>query len=237
MAKFRITGLTFSKLDVNLDVPDILDIENLRSHGLQPGEKEFPPEEEKLQLDEGIISSIMEMGFSRTRAEHAAFNNKGASLPAAMDWLFARMDDPALDKPLKAPSKSTNTATPSFDEGTIQQLQQMGFSRSRCIRALKESENNIERSIEWLFSHMDEGEDDTPQPQATQETAVINSARGRYKLLGFVTHMGKNTDTGHYVAHIRVGDKWVLYNDLKVTESQDPPSELAYIYFYKREDL
>jgi ubiquitin carboxyl-terminal hydrolase 5/13 len=36
------------------------------------------------------------------------------------------------------------------------------------------------------------------------------------------------------VAHIRHGDKWVIFNDEKVCESQDPPHKMAYIYFYRR---
>lgn len=46
--------------------------------------------------------------------------------------------------------------------------------------------------------------------------------------------MGKNTSAGHYVAHILVDGKWVIYNDSKVAESVDPPRKLAYIYFFKR---
>jgi len=233
MSKFRISGMTFSKLDVNLEVPDILDIEHLRGTGKQPAEKDFPAEEEKIQFDEGIINSIMEMGFTRTRAEHAAFNNKGADASVAMEWLFSRIEDPALDVPLKPPSSSK--ASGGFDEAAINQLQQMGFSRNRCIKALQQSSNNVERSVEWLFSHMEEPDDDVPAPSQAKGPAIHNGP-GRYRLLGFVTHMGKNTDTGHYVAHVRIGDKWVLYNDSKVTESHDPPRELAYIYFYKRED-
>jgi len=236
MAKFRVTGLTFSKLDVSLDVPDHLDINSLRGTGRKSGEKEFPVEEEKIQFNEAIISQLQEMGFSRNRAEHALFNNKGADVSVAMEWLFSRMDDFSLDKPLKAPSAAVKT--PQVDENSINSLMQMGFSRARCVKALQETGNNVERAIEWVFSHMEEPEDIAPSPQPSQapQQPALNNSPGRYKLLGFVTHMGKNTDTGHYVAHIRSGDKWVLFNDMKVSESQDPPRELAYIYFYKRED-
>jgi len=237
MSKFRVTGLTFSKLDVSLDVPDLFDLESLRGSGRKPGEKEFPAEEEKLQFDENIISQLQQMGYSRTRAEHAIYNNKGANVEVIMEWLFAHMDDASIDKPLKVTSSAQTTPKATVDENAIGQLMQMGFARARCIKALQETSNSFERALDWLFSHMEEPEESAPTlaPQNTSQP-VVNNTPGRYKLLGFVTHMGRNTDTGHYVAHIRSGDKWVLYNDMKVTESQDPPRELAYIYFYKRED-
>jgi len=55
-----------------------------------------------------------------------------------------------------------------------------------------------------------------------------------YKLFAFITHMGSSTQSGHYVSHIKVNGKWYIFNDSKVAESQEPPRELAYIYFYER---
>ena len=34
--------------------------------------------------------------------------------------------------------------------------------------------------------------------------------------MGIISHMGRNTDCGHYVAHVKKGDRWVLFNDEKV---------------------
>lgn len=49
-----------------------------------------------------------------------------------------------------------------------------------------------------------------------------------------MSHMGSNTACGHYVCHIKKQGRWVLYNDEKVAESQQPPKELGYLYFYRR---
>lgn len=46
--------------------------------------------------------------------------------------------------------------------------------------------------------------------------------------------MGTSPHSGHYVAHIKHGDKWVIFNDSKVCESQDPPKKMAYVYIYQR---
>jgi ubiquitin carboxyl-terminal hydrolase 5/13 len=56
----------------------------------------------------------------------------------------------------------------------------------------------------------------------------------QYELLGLVSHMGSNTACGHYVCHIKKEGRWVLYNDEKVAESQKPPKDLGYLYFYRR---
>merc|ERR1712173_538131 len=58
-----------------------------------------------------------------------------------------------------------------------------------------------------------------------------------YELVGFVTHVGKNTGGGHYVAHIKKKidgeDQWVIFNDRKVAISKNPPFDLGYMYFYR----
>jgi len=105
------------------------------------------------------------------------------------------------------------------------------------------------------FSHPDDdGSAVASSVVEKEEPTASQSHSGRYKLFAFVTHMGKNTDSGHYVAHIRQlvsqgnvakekseqtvieggrSEKWVIYNDSKVALSQDPPKDMAYIYFYK----
>ena len=51
--------------------------------------------------------------------------------------------------------------------------------------------------------------------------------------LGFVTHLGKNSDHGHYVCHIKKEGEWIYYNDSRVNISQQPPIEKGYVYFFK----
>lgn len=47
-------------------------------------------------------------------------------------------------------------------------------------------------------------------------TLNIDDGEGKYTLMAVVSHMGKSTDHGHYVCHIRKGEDWVLFNDEKV---------------------
>jgi len=48
-----------------------------------------------------------------------------------------------------------------------------------------------------------------------------------------VTHLGKNSDHGHYVCHIKKDGKWIYYNDSRVNISEQPPVEKGYVYFFK----
>ena len=43
----------------------------------------------------------------------------------------------------------------------------------------------------------------------------IDSTPARYELFGLITHLGKSTGSGHYVASI-LKDKWITFNDHKV---------------------
>jgi ubiquitin carboxyl-terminal hydrolase 5/13 len=53
-------------------------------------------------------------------------------------------------------------------------------------------------------------------------------------MVGFASHIGSNTACGHYVAHIKKGGQFVLYNDDKVAVSQHPPLDLGFLYLFKR---
>ena len=63
-----------------------------------------------------------------------------------------------------------------------------------------------------------------------------NDGEGKYQLLAIVSHIGKNTEHGHYVCHIKKNGQWYLFNDEKVAKSKSPPLELGYFYVYARTD-
>jgi hypothetical protein len=39
---------------------------------------------------------------------------------------------------------------------------------------------------------------------------------GKYTLMAVISHLGKSTDHGHYVCHVKKDGQWVLFNDEKV---------------------
>jgi len=108
----------------------------------------------------------------------------------------------------------------------------LGFSKSWTLEALKNTNGDPDRATDWLFSH--EEPVSTSQQKSEIPLNEEKDAPGRYTLFAFITHMGTTPLSGHYVSHIKHDDKWVIFNDSKVCESQEPPSKMAYIYFYRR---
>jgi ubiquitin carboxyl-terminal hydrolase 5/13 len=64
----------------------------------------------------------------------------------------------------------------------------------------------------------------------------LEDGGGEYTMIGTVSHIGKDTGSGHYVAHMKRGDKWVIFNDEKVAYCEAPPLEHAYMYLFARND-
>ena len=44
----------------------------------------------------------------------------------------------------------------------------------------------------------------------------MDDGNGQYELVAVISHIGKNTDHGHYVCHVKKDNQWVLFNDDKV---------------------
>jgi len=262
LGRFTFSGGQLKKLDVFLDVPDELDLEEYRGKGAQPGESLMPPRAKSsggsggggggqpaLKPDPTIIQGMLEFGIPQVRAERAWFNTRAqGTVEAAIEWLFSNSDDPTLDTPLPsepappAPSSGGGGGGGGVDEVALAGLLSMGFPAKKAERALKETKNNLEAATDWLFSHMEDDDVEIEEPQVAvapveevvEEVPPLDGS-GKYKLWAFVTHMGTSTASGHYVAHILVDGKWIIYNDGKVAESQEPPRKLAYLYFYKRQ--
>jgi len=115
----------------------------------------------------------------------------------------------------------------------------MGFSHEQAARALRETGGNVERATDWIFSHADQPMDTTTPVVAAAAAAPaaapeVSDGAGRYRLAAFVTHVGNNTASGHYVCHIKKEGRWVAFDDQKVGASEVLPKELAYLYFYTR---
>ena len=97
--------------------------------------------------------------------------------------------------------------------------------------------------MEWLFNHPDDtGEDASSEPAISAQSkpnpggsAILPA---RYRLKAFVSHKGPSVHSGHYVAHIKVKDDWILFNDEKVVKGDDESvrelKKLAYLYFFER---
>ncbi|XP_067897573.1 ubiquitin carboxyl-terminal hydrolase 13 isoform X1 [Heterodontus francisci] len=264
------------KLDISIDMPDLLDISHLRATGLQPGEEELPdisppiimPDRPKgvlihqlrdaPEIDESAVMQLAEMGFPLEACRKAVYytGNLGAEL--AFNWIIAHMEEPDFAEPLLLSGYSevshnevglaggASSMENQPPEEIVAIIASMGFPRNQAIHALKATNNNLERALDWIFTHAD-SEDESETASDVDAQSYINTnteaepagprikdGPGRYELFAFISHMGPSTMSGHYVCHIRKEGRWIIYNDHKVCASEKPPKDLGYIYFYQR---
>lgn len=240
MRKFVMEeGWVPKKLDVYIDVPDIIDISNMRSKGLQPGEEQLPEGIEDIKdqnqpvADEDIVSKLMSMGFSSLHCQKAAINTSNAGVEAAMNWLLAHMDDTDIDTPISQVGPNA-----VVDQSQVDTLISFGFHEDLARKALKASGGDIEKATDWIFNNPGASEKSDMDTSCSNENSVVDAAlpdgEGRYKLMGVVSHIGNSTQCGHYVAHINKDGAWVIFNDEKVGISRNPPLDMGYLYFFER---
>ncbi|PUU84289.1 hypothetical protein B9Z19DRAFT_279086 [Tuber borchii] len=229
--RFEYINWVPTKIDVPVvvgDEPFLLDDYLAKP---RPAHEELLPEDEdpRFQADEGIVSQLEAMGFPRMRAEKALYHTGNKDPEAAMNWLFAHMDDPDIDAPISFASKESAGAEP--DEEKVSMLGAMGFTAGQAKKALKETGGDVERAVEWLFSHPDDmGDDEVMGESVNTDTPTKEPGRderpAQYELHSIVCHKGGSIHAGHYVAFIRKevegeGKVWVLFNDEKVVKASD----------------
>ncbi|XP_043846709.1 ubiquitin carboxyl-terminal hydrolase 13 isoform X1 [Dromiciops gliroides] len=266
------------KFDVSIDMPDLLDINHLRATGLQPGEEELPdiappiviPDDPKDRLmnhymeppeiDESSVMQLAEMGFPLEACRKAVYYTGNMGSEVAFNWIIGHMEEPDFAEPLCLPGfgGSLTMGATAFGaigldnhppEEIVAIITSMGFQRNQAIQALKATNNNLERALDWIFSHpeLDEDTEFVAHMMEMENNANANiiseskpdgprvkDGSGRYELFGFISHMGPSTMSGHYVCHIKKEGRWVIYNDHKVCASERPPKDLGYMYFYHR---
>ncbi|XP_067648406.1 ubiquitin carboxyl-terminal hydrolase 5 [Eurosta solidaginis] len=232
------------KLDVSIDMPDELDLSSWRASGMQSHEQPLPDADDKpkFAFDENLMGELMQMGFPPEACKRAVFYTKNISLEAASNWLMEHIGDNDISEPFTLPANSAKTTDFIANPESVAMLMSMGFEERQATKALKATDGNIERATDWIFSHADDMDTDDNQTQNQVDSNNASAASkktyrdgvGKYKLVGFVSHMGTSAQVGHYVCHIQKDGRWVIFNDSKVALSQNPPKDLGYLYFYKR---
>ncbi|EOY12760.1 PREDICTED: ubiquitin carboxyl-terminal hydrolase 14 isoform X1 [Theobroma cacao] len=245
MRKFVMeAGWVPKKLDVYIDVPDIIDISHMRSKGLQPGEELLPEsapgsEAESSQpvANEEIVAQLVSMGFNQLHCQKAAINTLNTGVEEAMNWLLSHMDDPDIDAPI---CHGAQGAGASVDQSKVDTLISFGFQEEIARMALNASGGDIEKATDWIFNNPNasaSSDMDTTTSSSSVPTPVdagLPDGGGRYRLFGIVSHIGTSTQCGHYVAHILKDGRWVIFNDNKVGASINPPKDMGYLYFFER---
>ncbi|GAA5830333.1 hypothetical protein JCM11251_001311 [Rhodosporidiobolus azoricus] len=263
-ARFQIDNWVPRKVDVPLIVDAAsLDLSPYVGKGLQDGETELPEEDNAAapadhQFDADAINQLTGMGFPEIRAKRALLATGHNGAEVAMNWLFEHMEDADIDDPLPPPAAAGGAASNSAGEPTEDQIQmvgEMGFSPAQARKALRETGCNMERAVEWLFSHPDDdGSDSTPAGASSSSSSASklpgsSSLPAKYRLKAFISHKGPSVHSGHYVAHVWTGQAdqtgegkggWVLFNDEKVVRADEGEQAasrlmpLAYVYVFER---
>lgn len=204
--------------------------------------------------EEAIVQQLMDMGFPRVRCEKAALGTSNAGAEEAMNWLFAHMEDPDIDDPVlgdaAAHAREGPTGQAAVDEGLVEMLMSsLGVSAVAAHNGLIATGGDVEQAAEWIFSNPGSAEaplanqgaaanhEPPAAPPPSPDHSNLADGSGKYELVAFVSHMGANTQCGHYVCHIKKAGQWVIFNDAKVAASGSPPKELGYLYFFQRKPV
>lgn len=207
--KMTVVNWVPIKVDVPVIVPDepfLLD--SYVSKGLQPSEEPLPDEPETAAPvfvpDAAAIAQLEGMGFPRNRCERALHATGNSDANAAMEWLFGHMDDADIDAPLDLGGSGGHAAS-SADPEKIEMLGAMGFGAPQARKALKETGGDVERAVEWLFSHPDDqgifddgdGSGVSGQDQAAiKEPAGSTTLPAHFQLQSIVCHKGTSIHAG-----------------------------------------
>ena len=213
--RFEIVNWVPTKIDVPVVVGDeAFDMDIYMSKGLQDGEVLLPEDAQTVPTpqfvpNQGALSQLEAMGFPRVRCEKSLHATGNSDAEAAMTWLFSHMEDPDIDTPFILGSggegqDSTNSISPE----SVEALGAMGISAPQARKALKETGGDVNRALDWVFSHPeDQGgyEDATPadeavpsDPSGKRENALAGNMGSpvRYQLQSIVCHKGASIHAG-----------------------------------------
>eukprot|EP00484_Ammonia_sp_Unknown_P024099 CAMPEP_0197042240 /NCGR_PEP_ID=MMETSP1384-20130603/18630_1 /TAXON_ID=29189 /ORGANISM="Ammonia sp." /LENGTH=898 /DNA_ID=CAMNT_0042473309 /DNA_START=23 /DNA_END=2719 /DNA_ORIENTATION=- len=243
------------KHDCVIPVPEELNLEYMRGKGLQENEQELPKgggnvnanQAATLQPDAEIVGTLTMLGLAATEnaAKRAALAVQNANADMAAAWLMEHMADPDINDPIEDQSGGGGGGGGGDgggykpDPNQVAELNMItNFSKEYCEVALIQSKGDQARAADWLFSRENiEAEVaalKNEQNAAKTEQKNFTDGKGEYELMAIISHLGKATSHGHYVAHIKKDEKWYFFNDNKVAVSQDPPFEHGYLYIFKR---
>lgn len=224
------------KVDALVPMPEILDLSMYRGHGLQDREVLMVDNETStstetvetntITADESIVMQLMSMGFSENGCRKAAIATLNADVELALNWIISHMEDADFNEPIESSIKKNVVAENiGINDESLSMIVSMGYTEKQALAALKTNNNDLERAVEWIFSHIDDLDSavnsvlnvSSSRIEINHSTCNIpDNASGKYELVAVISHIGKNTDHGHYVCHIKKNGIWAIFNDEKV---------------------
>uniref|UniRef100_A0A1I7YHJ4 Ubiquitin carboxyl-terminal hydrolase n=1 Tax=Steinernema glaseri TaxID=37863 RepID=A0A1I7YHJ4_9BILA len=235
------------KLDIEVVLDEKLDLQSIRGSGVAPHEHLLPEDQSIVedqstaveeQFKQEILDGCLSMGFSDAFCRKAIRATDNSTLEAALDWILQHPEEDNANN--EQQSTSAGKGVDQRVEKLAEELSKtFDISIEKVRYALKINGNVADNAVNWLFMNpLAEIPKEVEQAPTEQKVAVPKSfddGKGSYSLVGMISHMGANTHSGHYVVHLKRGDKWILFNDEKVNVSQKTPFGLGYIYLYKRD--
>ncbi|KAI9924492.1 hypothetical protein MW887_006764 [Aspergillus wentii] len=246
--RFELINWVPTKLDIPVEVGDgPFDLSSYLSSGRHEGEELLPDHDDSDGMfipQPEALEQLLSMGFPKTRSEKALHETGNSDPEAAMNWIFAHMEDPDIDEPL-VNRTSGGMGSVKQDPLKIGQLGEMGIDESHAKRALAATDGDVNRALDWVFSHPDELEDvdNGHYEEGCDHASGLDTIPAKYELRSIVCHKGSSVHAGsHYVAFVRkalpgqVGLSWVMFNDEKVVKVDDiqEMKKFAYLYFFSR---
>lgn len=101
------------KLDVAVEMPDILDLSALRGSGAQPGEEPLPeitgaPPPSPV-LDQDVLKQLVDMGFPPEACKKAVYFTDNKGLEPATNWVMDHIGDSDFADPFVPPGTDFKT--------------------------------------------------------------------------------------------------------------------------------
>ena len=221
--RFELVNWVPTKLDVPVVVGDeVFELDAYMSKGLQEGEQVLPEDVDSPQVsansfipNEPALAQLEAMGFPRARCEKALYATGNSDSEAAMNWLFAHMEDPDIDEPLalETPARGgSGNAAAAISQESIEMLGAMGISAPQARKALKETGGDVNRALDWVFSHPDDqgdfGDDQEAVPAEAavagegMEMAGSSELPALFRLSSIVCHKGGSIHAGYVYTNL-----------------------------------
>ncbi|TIB99870.1 ubiquitinyl hydrolase [Wallemia mellicola] len=181
--KFHLVNWVPTKLDIQVNGVEKVDVTQMKSQGRQEGEVDLPDsnddKDDEIKFDGDSMTALTGMGFSENRSKRALINTNHSGAEAAMEWLFSHMEDEGLDEPVEVKKTEENQDVPAE---LINTVAEMGFTQNQARKALKSTQNSVEMAVGWLFENPTDPGEEAPIKES--------SKGGEDDLINVVTSMG-----------------------------------------------
>lgn len=222
--RFELVNWVPTKLDIPVQVGDEpFDLDIYMSKGLQDGEELLPEDTDNAASsafvpDSTALSQLEAMGFPPNRCVKALHATGNSNADSAMTWLFEHMEDPDIDDPLRINDGKSKNSVSDVRSEDIETLEAMGISAPQARKALKETNGDVNRALDWVFSHPDDQGDygdggdnqngpndftsasiSAPQDENQKKIPGSEELPAKFQLQSIACHKGASIHAGYVV--------------------------------------